>query len=258
MRVLTFSILFIGGLFGWDSLPRQAQAHLEAGRFAEAIKCMEEAIGQYPGQRASLEFNIGQTWLKLDSIQRAVNWYLRSSANKTNPEVASQAFNNLGVLYNRQLQSGGSPTPPMQAPTPPSNDPLQQQIDGLDKSLEAFKSSLRKNSDNELARFNYELLKRQKQQLQQQQQQQQNQDQDQQKEEQQKEQKDNQQQNQPQNQQKSPQNTEGKGMEGKRPQIGMEEARQLLEAMKDNEKKFMQQLQKSKKRRPNQQDGPDW
>jgi tetratricopeptide (TPR) repeat protein len=94
------------------------------------------------------------------------------------------------------------------------------------ESIEAYKNSLRLNPDDEDARYNLEYARKMLQQ--QQQQQQQNQDQnkeDQDKKDQNKDQQDNQQQPQ---------------------QISKEDAKRMMEALKNNEKKTLQKLQEEK------------
>lgn len=264
MRHLLLISLFMGGLLGGPSLPQQALEKFEAKQYAEAAKLYTEAIESYPGQRAALEYNIGHAFLQLDSTHLALNWWSRAAESKLQEYASSYGHNNAGVLM-----AATNPTPPMPMGAPPAGasaqggDPMQQQIDQMTRALESFKSAMRRLPGNDIARYNYEVLKRRKDKLeeQQQQQQQQNQQNEQQQDEQQKEEKDDQQKS-PQSKQRSKSNTENKGQSDEEldasEQMGMEEAKMLLEAMKENEKKFLQQLEKSKKHRPNRQDGPDW
>jgi Ca-activated chloride channel homolog len=266
MRFLLLISLFMGGLFGGPSAPQQAAEKFAAKQYAEAAALFQSAIETYPGQRATLEYNIAHAFFLLDSTNLAMNWWGRAAESKIQEFPSSYSHNNLGVLI-----ANAPATPPMPPSAPPAGasaqggDPLQQQIDQMGRALESFKSAMRRLPDNDIARYNYELLKRRKKKLeeqQQQQQNQQNQDQDQQQEQQQKEEKDDQQQQRPQSQQRSKSNTEKNGQNGEETaegeEMGMQEAKMLLEAMKENEKKFLQQLEKSKKHRPNRQDGPDW
>jgi flagellar biosynthesis GTPase FlhF len=265
MRTLLLISLFIGGLFGGPSAPQQAEEKFKAKQFADAARLYQEAIERYPGQRAALEYNIGQAYLFLDSTHLALNWWGRAAESKLQEYPASYGHNNVGVLT---ASTPATPPAPAQGPAGASaqaGDPMQQQLDQMTRALESFKSAMRRLPENDIARYNYEVLKRRKQQLEQQQQQQQqnqeNQDQ-QQNQDQQKEEKDDQQQNQQQDKKRSKSNTEKQGQseeeQAEAEQMGMQEAKMLLEAMKENEKKFLQQLEKSKKHRPNRQDGPDW
>lgn len=266
MRHLLLISLFMGGLFGGPSGPQQAAEKFAAKQYAEAAKLYQDAIEKYPGQRAALEYNIGHAWLQLDSVNLAMNWWGRAAESKIQEFASSYGHNNLGVLI-----ASAPVTPPMPAAAPPAGasaqagDPLQQQIDQITRALESFKSAIRRLPENEIARYNYEVLKRRKQKLEeQQQQQQQNQDQQDQQEDQQQQQeeKDDQQQNRPQQKQRQKSNTEKNAQngqeEGEAEEVGMDEAKMLLEAMKENEKKFLQQLEKSKKHKTSRQDGPDW
>ena len=78
MRILVFTTLFIGSLFGMDSAPRQAKKKYAEQQYAESARLYESAIGDYPRQRGALEFNVAISWARLDSTQRAISWYSRA------------------------------------------------------------------------------------------------------------------------------------------------------------------------------------
>lgn len=122
----------------------------------------------------------------------------------------------------------------------------------LEKSIEAYKEALRKNPSDEEARYNlaYAQHMKQQQQNQQQDQQQDQQQQDQQQQDQEQQQNQNQdkeQEQQPKDQQQQP-NPQ---------QMSKEEAEQLLEALKKQEKDLQEKLQKKKKGKP-QKIEKDW
>lgn len=259
MRPVLLITLFLGSLFGGPSAPQQAKEKFDGQKFAEAAKLYESAIDKYPRQRATLEYNIAQSWLMQDSAGPAIAWYGRAAASKLQPYPASYAWNNTGVLL-ASMQPNQGPAP-AGGNSGQAGDPLQQQIDQLQRALEALKSSMRLLPENDIARYNYELLKRRQDKLKDQQQnQQQNQDQQQEQEQEKEEQESDK--NKQENKPRPKNNTEKKGQSDEEQmeaeEMGMEQAKMLLEAMKENEKKFLQQLEKSKKHKANRQDGPDW
>jgi hypothetical protein len=280
MRKGLLMIMVLGWLFGPPSIVEKATEAYNGKHYAEAAAGFGTAHDLYPGQHPALNFNTGQCWMYLDSVNKAKVWYGKvTNASKESPQMASWAWNNLGCIFGSDKAQAGAPAGapgimPGQAPggMPMGAMPgMGQQAQGgdpkagLEQALQAFKDALKLDHDNELARYNYELIKRKLQQ--QQQQQQQNQDQQQDQQDQKQDQQD-QKQQQGQDQQKDqPQNQENKGNQGNPQQQGeggepqqmsAAEAERLLEAMNSNEKKFLQQIEKGKKHRTYNEDGPDW
>ena len=298
MRKALFSILFIGGIFGGLSIPEQAAEKMEAEKYGEAVALYDSSltISDYDTEHRAIHFNRGQAFFELDSIDRAQEAY--SKCTNLNPremglkfdrQVGSWAWNNIGISRVKrgeaQQQAGSSPMSinpgggnmPNMAPAPGQSDTKQV----FEEALKAFKEALKLDPENESARFNYELLKKRMLEMEQQNQDQQNQDQDQQ---QQQDQQDDKKQDDQQDQQKQedkegdsdqqkqpkPQNNEEKNAQNSNQQqnqgepqemeMSQEQAAQLLEAMNEKEKQFIQQLEKSspKKGRRKRNDGPDW
>jgi hypothetical protein len=272
MRKGLLAIMFLGWLFGPPSIVQKATEAYNAQKYAEAAAGFTTEFENYPTQHSALNFNIAQSWFKLDSIAKATTFYGKvTNVAKESPQMGSWAWNNLGCIFsNAQPGAGGMPGQ-MSAQMPgqaQAGGPNPQQQDAapaspLEQALQAFKDALKLDHDNELARFNYELIKRK---IQQQQQQNQDQNEDQKEDQKQDQKQDDQkdQQNQPKNQQNQPKNQENKADqkkpgEGENPQeMSAAEAERLLEAMNSNEKKFLQQLEKGKKLRTYNEDGPDW
>ncbi|MEM0995560.1 MAG: hypothetical protein AAGN35_00710 [Bacteroidota bacterium] len=276
--------IMLGGLFGPPSNPQQAREKYDAEQFAEANPLYQAAMEEYADQRPHLNYNIGQCWMRQDSAAKALGFYSKSTnIGKQDPVLASLAWNQIGSLHASrpellQNPSGGSAPNRGQSQAGGS---APQQVNPLEVALEDYKNALRLDHENETARYNYELIKRKLQQQQQQQQQpnedeenkddQQNQDQqNEQKNQQDEQKKDQQDQNKKdqQDQQKDPEQTkENKGNQGQQPQpdgegqeqkMSMQQAKMLLEALNQNEKKFLQQLQKSKAKAPRRNRGPEW
>ena len=225
-------ILFTGGLFGPPKPTVSAKQAFEGGQYVQSIADFGKALKVRGDASDAIFFNIGQCWYKLDSTGRAFGEYGKIS--NSNLQLSSMADNNSGVIL--------------------GNDPQK-----IDQAIETLKKALREDPENDLARYNYEVLKRRKEQNKQNQNQDQNQDQDQNKEDQQdnKQNQDNQQNDQKRNTPKQRQGTEGQEPQPQQ-EISMEQAKMLLEGMKENEKRFLQQLRKSAKTRPSPDGTPDW
>lgn len=279
MKNICLGVLMVGGLFGPPSVPQQAKEKYDSEAFLESAALYSQALETYPGQRAALNFNIAQSYLRADSAHRALTFMSQATGiGKVNPELASMAWNNIGGLHAAAPQQG-APGMPGQPTQPQAAQGEEDALSPIEQALEDFKNALRNNPENDLARYNYELLKRKQQQ--QQQQQDQNEDKEENKEDEKKdeEKKDDQQKDQQNDQKKDQQkdqqkenqqqeNKENKGQnqqqqqqqqgEGQEQKMSMDQAKMLLEAMNQNEKKFLQQLQKSKKKRPQRHKGPEW
>lgn len=287
MRHTILSIFLFGGLFGGPSAPERAQEKYEAQEYGLALGLYQEAdsLDEYRGQGRAIDFNRGQCHLRMDSLDLAFTTYskvtqmdAKDKGRDRNRQMASWAWNNIGFVqvkqYGAAQQQGASPMGGNMAPAPGQGQGPDSQ-DLIKEALESFKQALRNDPDNDIARYNYELLLRQMQQQQQENkeeqqdqddEQQQNQDQDQQQQqEQQQDQQEKQQQDKP-KPKPNPENQENKGQnkkqnEGQSPKepMEMQQAKQLLEAMNEKEKQFIQQLEKrQQKGKPKSNSGPDW
>lgn len=275
-------VLFLGWLFGPPSNVQKAGEAYQAKRYKEAVGLYAGEMENYLGQQIRLNFNQAQCWMRLDSNAKALNLFSNcTQAYAESRQVASWSWNQIGTLLamgkapKAPQQPGGAqpgaanPAPGMQPGMNPmmGMDPNAAQQtaavsrEDLELALNSFKEALKLDHDNEPARYNYELIKRKLQQ--------QDQNQNQNQENQQQQQQQNQQQQQQQNQQNKPkpQPQENQGNqqqqqqqgEGKDPmEMSMEEAERILSAMNSNEKKFLQQLERGKKHKTYNDDGPNW
>jgi tetratricopeptide (TPR) repeat protein len=274
-RGIVFTVMFLGWLFGPPSDAQKANEAYAAKKYKDAIALYESAFDRYPNQHAALNFNIGQSWLRSDSAAKALAAFGRvTNAHSENPQMGSWSWNQIGAIFatgkdqpaqtqQPPLSPGSQPSAPnvpnMSGMGSPNGMPGQSMVsrEKLEQALVAFKDALKLDNENDIARYNYELIKRKLQQ--QDQNQQQDQQQDQQKEDQPKDQK-----NQDQKDQKQPENKENQGNQGNQgepkdaEQMSQEEAERILQAMNANEKKFLQQIEKGKKHRTYNEDGPDW
>jgi tetratricopeptide (TPR) repeat protein len=261
----------LGGLFGSPSNPKQGFQLFEDGKYAEALTFYVNSLQEYPDQRPHLNFNIAQCNLLTDSLTTALGFFSQAAnIGRVDKKLSSLAWNQIGGLHASMPldgpQGGGAQAQ--------GTGPGEEQANPIEIALEDFKNALRMDPENDLARYNYELLKRKLQQQQDQQKDEEKKDENKdEKEDKENENKkdDSKQDKQDQNkkekqEQKKPDNEENKGNQGKNQQEGepsqekmsMEQAKMLLEAMNQNEKMFLQQLQKAKQKKGPRNKGPEW
>lgn len=129
---LIFILLWTGGNTTDGPLAR-ATRHMENEEWEFAVTAYEKALDLYPSDEALISLNLGIALSRTDSVHSAVSRFrLAASATSLDATLRSRAANNMGVLLFRLSQ-------PVQA-------------------LEAFREALRMDASNEDARFNYELL----------------------------------------------------------------------------------------------------
>ncbi|MBX7240254.1 MAG: tetratricopeptide repeat protein [Bacteroidia bacterium] len=181
-------------------------------KYPEAISAYKKLMEKYPEDAAELQFNLAQCYLKIDSGEVALS--LLHNAEKTeNPVTKGKVFNSIGYLL--------------------------IQKDKKKDAIEQFRKALEADPSNETARYNYELLLKQLK-------------------------------NQPE-EEKEPEeeeeddsmsareyrdkfnfysntvNTEGLPTLHQYDSIPIDKAKEMLEALKSEEIKFLQQLRKSRK-----------
>ncbi|MCB0839375.1 MAG: tetratricopeptide repeat protein [Bacteroidetes bacterium] len=110
-----------------------AQNHYEKGEYLESIRHYRQAVKDYPAKAAEIRFNIGQCFWMLDSVEKAIQFY-HQAINQVDDKVSSLASNNIGILLVRKQN--------------------------FKDALEYFKEAIILDQDNEIARYNYELLKK--------------------------------------------------------------------------------------------------
>lgn len=298
MRNTILSIMFIGGIFGGASIPEQAAEKMEAEAYAEAVVLYDSSLtmADYEDERRAINFNRGQALYLRDSIHLAQAAY--SKCTNLSPkerglllerQFGSWAWTNIGMgrvkLGEDKQKQGSSPMAinpgggNMANMGQPQGQEDTKQI--FEEALKAFKEALKLDPENETARFDYELLKKRMMEMEKQKNEQENenkdenQDQNEEKDDQDKsdqddqQKKDDEQGDSDEKKQPKPDNTEKKGQspnqqnqdgEPQEMEMTQEQAAQLLEAMNEKEKQFIQQLEKAapKKGRKRRNDGPDW
>jgi tetratricopeptide (TPR) repeat protein len=250
-----------------NSLKAEAKKAYEAGDYKTAINKYRYLIDSLQVNEDEVKLNLANAYFQLNDTSNAVSQY-QAVAQSSKNQLRSKAQQQLGVMSNRQEK--------------------------FEEALNHFKQAIKSDPTNEDARYNYELLKKklEEQKKQEQQKQDQNKDQnkdqqDQQKEDQKKDQekkdqqkKDQQQKDQEQkdNEQKKEQekeeqeqeqkDQENKDQEKKEQQnfnpdkmkemkLSEEKAKMILEAMRNQEKQYLQQ-NKRKATKPKDKGKPDW
>ena len=216
-----------------EASPRQAQKLYDAGRYDDAGEKYREALGKKP-QDAHLHFNLGSTLYRAGKFEQASE-SLEQSLNTEDIELQKNSFYNLGNTRYRLGESRLGSNP-------------EETISFWEQALKDYQNTLNLTPDDDDAQFNYEFVKKKleelKNQQQQQQQDQQSGDQKNQEQEQPKSDQNNKQEQprqsepQPQQQESDPQPTPQQQPQRVPGRMSREEARQLLDAIKDNEKKL--------------------
>lgn len=142
--ILLPSLLIYILLWGWDNrsfdtISRSNRAKLEAQEafkeadYDKAMEAYRDVSNNSLFTEPSVRLNLAHTYFKLAQLPKARRYYIKLT-QVDNPRLASRAYSQLGV------------------------------IEAIDKdTLEAlyyFKEGLRQNPDNQIARFNYEYLKK--------------------------------------------------------------------------------------------------
>ncbi len=201
----------------------------DRGRYADAEAEYKKALEKDPTSEVA-HFNLGDAHYRQDRFDQSIRSYAQSAMNAADPLDRSAGYYNLGNAFFKSQK--------------------------LDEAIEAYKQALRYNPNDNDARHNLEVARRQKeqqdkqQQQNQQQQNQQKQNQQQQRDQQQQQdqqQKDDQQQDQRQNQQgqdqQDPRENQARQTQNKN-RMDKDEAERILQALRNNEKELQKKLQK--------------
>ena len=135
MRALFIYISFFMAIgSGGEGSLTMANQKFADGDYGASIQYYLQALKDYPQRAAEIRFNIGQCYWEMDSMERAIQYY-HQAMNQVDYSISSKASNNIGTLLVKRQN-------PREA-------------------LETFKEALIQDPDNEVARYNYELLKKQ-------------------------------------------------------------------------------------------------
>jgi tetratricopeptide (TPR) repeat protein len=128
--ILILTVLAIGGPLNESTLS-EAQRLYQAGQYQASANAYLLSLSQHPDMSSQIRFNLGQAYLRMDSIEQALMLFDQVSDPRER-KIASQAANNAAVIRVRQ---GNYP-----------------------EALQGFRRALVFNDQNETARYNFELL----------------------------------------------------------------------------------------------------
>lgn len=188
----------------------QAKEYRKAGRLYQAVS------EKWPELKSAATYNEAIAWMQADSAQLAQPLYAQL-ARAGNPEIRSRALNNRAVFLANENKVG--------------------------EAMELLKQALREFPGNDLARYNYEVLRKP----------QPNPpppppDPEQ----------ENQQQKQNKNQPSKPKPTEQNGNRSDNPAVSDAEAERILKELGAKEQQFLQQLRKKVKNKAERDGRPSW
>lgn len=237
MRISMLSLVLLLAFTPNDA--KRANEAYKQGDYATAAELYQKALESDP-DNAQLHFNLGNALANMGRTEEATQAYENFKSLTEDPQDLALADYNIGKLYSDK--------------------------DELNKAAEYFRNSLRNNPDDPDARHNYELALRQQQQNQQQDQnqdqegnddqnqdQEQNQDQNDQGDQQEEEQDQNQG-----NQQQDPgDQEESDSQQQQQPQMSLEEAESILEALEQRERELIRNRKKEAEEEPSNNE-KDW
>lgn len=131
MKGLTVIFIFLLSFLPVSSGFETAQSLFNQKKYGEAAAAYKSLMTKYPDRTEEIQFNLAQCYLKVDSPQLALS-LLHNLDKAESPDIRSAAFNTLGFLVMKE-----------------------------DKKMEAldyFRKALEVNPENEAARYNLEFI----------------------------------------------------------------------------------------------------
>lgn len=132
-RLLT--ILLLAFPFSGDSSFEQAQSLFEQKQYTEAVSMYQQLLQKYPSQSQQIRYNLAMSYMAMDSLEAALQQMNLAAGLQADVSLQSKALNQLGVWNLRKNMKKDA--------------------------LQFFLNALKTNPENEIARYNYELLKKQ-------------------------------------------------------------------------------------------------
>jgi tetratricopeptide (TPR) repeat protein len=131
MRTLIFALLLSLVIPLSQQELSEAERLYQAGQYQGSVRAYLLSLHQHPEQRDNIRFNLAQAYLRMDSLNQALLLF-EQVISPDDPHLASLAANNAAVV---RLRQGRYP-----------------------EALEGFRRSLVFDDQNEIARYNFELL----------------------------------------------------------------------------------------------------
>jgi tetratricopeptide (TPR) repeat protein len=129
----SWALLLLFTLWGGRGLLEEAEKAWQSSNYPEAVRLYREALDAYPARSQAVRYNLGITYLALDSAEKAYLFFQLATEGE-NATVAALASNQNGLI----LAGRGE----------------------IREALLAFRQALVFDPDLEEARFNYELLRK--------------------------------------------------------------------------------------------------
>ena len=233
---------------------REGNDFYEAGKYVEAEVSYRKA-GEANAEQVKGAFNLGNALYQQGRYQEAAQQFARAAGLSDDRQLQAEAYHNLG---NAHLKAAMQPQSSPQGPGQAQGNPLQQ-------SIEAYKQALRRNPQDEETRYNLAYAMRQLQQQQQNndqnqenQDQEKNQDQSEQDEQAQQDDQNQEQQDDREKQDQQADEQEQKQQQGRAQKMSPEEIEQMLEALRYQEEKLRQDMQRQQTKSQQRKVEKDW
>ncbi len=121
----------INGIARTNRFLKQAEESMKKKDFQAAIRAYESAFKENPEIPAQAHLNLGSAYYQTGKFSKAQKSYLAAAGSLANPALKSQAYLQIGNIYSTRKD--------------------------YKSALEWYKRSLKIQSENEMARYNYEL-----------------------------------------------------------------------------------------------------
>lgn len=131
-RLAFLFLLLIGG---GSTTFEMAEQLYRSKKYPEALQAYKTLLDKHQEEMPQIRYNIAQCYMHLDSTEAAINFLLQVSGTNAEASLKSSSLNYLGFLYIKKEKKR--------------------------EALSFFQKALKENPNNEEARYNYELLKKQ-------------------------------------------------------------------------------------------------
>ncbi|WNJ16905.1 tetratricopeptide repeat protein [Pontibacter sp. G13] len=133
MKSWFLGILMFLGVGSGVTILQEAAQYYQVERYSESLNSFRKALGQYPDRSHEIRYNMAQCFYRMDSVDQALS-YFHLAIHVDRPRLSAHSLNHIGVLKIKKNQ--------------------------LRQALESFRQALVLDPTLEDARYNYELLKK--------------------------------------------------------------------------------------------------
>lgn len=125
--------IFLLSIFSFGNPLENATLLFKNQKYTDAILEYKKSLEAYPKQAQKIKYNLGQSYLAADSLEDALSVF-HQAAEGTDNVLRGMALNEIGILQIRLSKS--------------------------EEALNSFQKALIADPENENARYNYELLRK--------------------------------------------------------------------------------------------------